>query len=265
MPKEYEAKFLNIDVDSIKKTLRKNGAKKIHDPTKYYRVIFKRCEEKGDKPGFVRIRDEGKKITMTTKVFENSKFPQEHEITIGETFEKGLEFLRSIGLEEKSYQETIREKWSHPLAHEITFDIVPGLPVYMEVDCVNETKLHQLIDLLELDKKNMHYGSYDKTFTEYYKIPSTTIIHKTPKLTFQNTTNEIKPKVNKDLFDSIVKLQKSINVKNMDVYFKKYKKYVYKPYFQENDTTSRSKTRTLQKTKRTHRMCNHNKTRKRRK
>ena len=29
MPKEYEAKFLNIDVDTIKKILRKNGAKKI--------------------------------------------------------------------------------------------------------------------------------------------------------------------------------------------------------------------------------------------
>ena len=28
MPKEYEAKFLNIDVDTIKKILRKNGAKK---------------------------------------------------------------------------------------------------------------------------------------------------------------------------------------------------------------------------------------------
>ena len=40
MPKEYEAKFLNIDVDSIKKILRKNGAKKIHNPIKYYRVIF---------------------------------------------------------------------------------------------------------------------------------------------------------------------------------------------------------------------------------
>ena len=80
-------------------------------------MIFKRCEEKGDKPGFVRIRDEGDKVTMTTKVFENIKFPQEHEVTIGESFDQGLKFLRSIGLEEKSYQETIREKWSHPLAH----------------------------------------------------------------------------------------------------------------------------------------------------
>jgi len=227
MPKEYEAKFLNIDVAAIKKILRKHGAKKIHDPVKFYRVIFKRCEEKGDKPGFVRIRDEGKSVTMTTKVFENSKFPQEHEVTIGDTFEKGVEFLRSIGLEEKSYQETIREKWTHPLAHEITFDTIPGLPIYMEIDCTDEDKLNKLVALLKLDKKDMHYGSYDKTFTEYYDIPSSTIINRTPKLTFQNVKREIDPKKNQELFDELVKLNNSVDVKHMDAYYKRYMRHVY--------------------------------------
>ena len=255
MPKEYEAKFLNIDVDTIKKILRKNGAKKIHEPVKYYRVIFKRCEEKGDKPGFVRIRDEGNKVTMTTKVFDNIKFPQEHEVTIGETFEKGLEFLRSIGLEEKSYQETIREKWSHPLAHEITFDIIPGLPIYMEIDCTDEDKLNKLVSLLKLDKKNMHYGSYDKTFTEYYGIPSQKIIDKTPKLTFEQVKGQISPRKNHKLFKEIVELNKKINVSKMDSYYKKYKKQIFHPYFdktktqqtRKNKITRRKKTRKKKK------------------
>ena len=246
MPKEYEAKFLNIDVDTIKKILRKNGAKKIHEPVKYYRVIFKRCEEKGDKPGFVRIRDEGDKVTMTTKVFENIKFPQEHEITIGESFEQGLRFLRSIGLEEKSYQETIREKWSHPLAHEITFDIIPGLPIYMEIDCTDEDKLNKLVSLLKLDKKDMHYGSYDKTFTEYYGIPSQKIIDKTPKLTFEQVKGQISPRKNHKLFKEISGLNKKINVSRMNSYYKKYKTQIFQTYL---DKSSKKYTRKNRKTK----------------
>ena len=210
MPQEFEAKFININVNDIKKKLRAHGAKMVHGPTRFYRVIFKRCEEAGDKPGFVRIRDEGKKITMTTKVFNNKKFPEEHEVTINETFDQGLAFLDAIGLDKKSYQETIREKWSHPLAHEITFDQVPGLPMYMEVDCTSEGKLNKLISLLNLDKTNMRYGSFDKTYEEYYGIPSATIIHKTKSLTFKNVTSELKPKKNKTLFKKIARMNKSL-------------------------------------------------------
>ena len=227
MPKEFEAKFLNIDIPSIKKKLRENGAKQVHGPLKFYRLIFKRCEERGDKPGFVRIRDEGKKITMTTKIFNDKKFPEEREVTINESFEKGCEFLRAIGIEEKSFQETMREKWTHHLAHEITFDIVPGLPIYMEIDCTSEANLNKLVSLLELDKTHMKYGSFDKTYTEYYDIPSDNIIHKTPSLTFKDVGTQIKPNKNAELFREIIKLNKSIDERKMDAYYKKYKALIY--------------------------------------
>lgn len=224
--KEFEAKFLNIDITSIKKKLRENGAKQVHGPVKFYRVIFKRCEEKGDNPGFVRIRDEGNKITMTTKIFNDKKFPDECEVSINESFEKGCEFLRAIGIEEKSYQETMREKWSHPLVHEITFDIIPGLPIYMEIDCTSEENLNKLVSLLELDKTNMKYGSFDKTYTEYYDIPSV-IIHKTPSLTFKDVGTQIKPNKNLPMFREITKLNKLIDERKMDAYYKKYKTLIY--------------------------------------
>jgi len=236
--KEYEAKFLNIDITNIKRKLRENGATKVHDPLKFYRLIFKRCEERGDKPGFVRIRDEGKKITMTTKIFNDKRFPEEREVTINESFEKGCEFLRAIGIEEKSYQETIREKWSHPLAHEITFDIVPGLPIYMEIDCTSEANLNKLVSLLELDKTNMKYGSFDKTYTEYYDIPSDNIIHKTPSLTFKDVAAQIKPNKNVPMFREITKLNKLIDEKKMDAYYKKYKTLVYDKFLSKTSATA---------------------------
>jgi len=238
MPKEFEAKFLNIDITNIKKKLRENGATKVHDPLKFYRLIFKRCEEKGDKPGFVRIRDEANKITMTTKIFNDKKFPEEREVTINESFEKGCEFLRAIGIEEKSYQETMREKWSHPLAHEITFDIVPGLPIYMEIDCTSEANLNKLVALLDLDKSNMKYGSFDKTYTEYYDIPSDIIIHKTPSLTFKDVATQIKPNKNIPMFRQIMKLNKLIDERKMDAYYKKYKMLIFDKFLAKPDTIS---------------------------
>ena len=239
--KEYEAKFLNIDITNIKRKLRENGATKVHDPLKFYRLIFKRCEEKGDKPGFVRVRNEGNKITMTTKIFNDKRFPEEREVTINESFEKGCEFLRAIGIEEKSYQETIREKWSHPLAHEITFDIVPGLPIYMEIDCTSEANLNKLVSLLELDKTNMKYGSFDKTYTEYYDIPSV-IIHKTPSLTFKDVGTQIKPNKNLPMFREITKLNKLIDEKKMDAYYKKYKTLIFDKFLSKTSTpASKSK------------------------
>jgi adenylate cyclase class 2 len=234
MTKEYEAKFLNIDVDSIKRKLRENGAKQVHGPVKFYRVIFDRCKKTGDKPGFVRIRNERNKITMTTKIFNDKKFPEEREVTINESFEKGCEFLRAIGIEEKSYQETIREKWSHDLVHEITFDIVPGLPIYMEIDCTSEENLNKLVSLLELDKTNMKYGSFDKTYTEYYDIPSV-IIHKTPSLTFKDVGTQIKPNKNVPMFREITKLNKLIDERKMDAYYKKYKALIYDKFLSKSD------------------------------
>jgi adenylate cyclase class 2 len=254
MTKEYEAKFLNIDVDSIKNKLRENGAKKIHDPLKFYRLIFKRCEEKGDNPGFVRVRNEGNKITMTTKIFNDKKFPEECEVSINESFEKGCEFLRAIGIEEKSSQETIREKWSHDLAHEITFDIVPGLPIYMEIDCTSEANLNKFVSLLELDKTNMKYGSFDKTYTEYYDIPSDNIIHKTPSLTFKDVGAQIKPNKNVPMFREITKLNKLIDERKMDAYYKKYKTLIYDKFLSK--TTAPSSPAYKSKNKRTRRRQN---------
>ena len=240
--REYEAKFLNIDITNIKNKLRENGAKQVHGPVKFYRVIFDRCKKTGDKPGFVRVRKEANKITMTTKIFNDKKFPEECEISICESFEKGCEFLRAIGIEEKSYQETIREKWSHPLVHEVTFDIVPGLPIYMEIDCTSEENLNKLVSLLELDKTNMKYGSFDKTYTEYYDIPSDNIIHKTPTLTFKDVDTQIKPNKNAELFREITKLNKSIDERKMDAYYKKYKALIYDKFLSKSSVpVSKSK------------------------
>ena len=127
---------------------------------------------------------------------------------ISEDFKTGRNFLKSLNLEERAFQESYREKWSHPKAHEITFDTLPGLPVYMEVDCDTLENLNFLIDLLQLNKTKMRYGAFDRTYNEYYDIDKDIINNHTPSLTFKNIMSELKPKKNKKLLQKLAEIQK---------------------------------------------------------
>jgi hypothetical protein len=206
---EYEAKFLDIDEKKIKKKLIELGAMQVHDKIMLKRTAFKLCDK--TVKGYVRIRDEGKSITMTSKIYTDPKFPEEYEISINQDYETGYKFLKSLGMEQKAVQESYREKWKHELAHEITFDTLPGLPTYMELDCTSEDKLNKLIELIGLDKTKMRFGAFDKTYEEYYGIDVDVINNNTPSLTFKNIISEIKPTKNKDM---LMKIYKSYNFNN---------------------------------------------------
>lgn len=249
MSKEYEAKFLDIDKEQMIQKLKQIGAEKVHSKTKYIRAVFKRCTD--EVRGYARIRDENGTITMTVKLYTDPKFPEEYEITIKDSFETGINFLKALGLKQKAFQETYREKWSHELAHEITFDDIPGLPTYMEIDCTGEDNLNKLIDMLNLDRSKMRFGAFDATYNEYYGIDKNIINDHTPFLTFKNIINEIKPLKNQELLNKIYSGYKSnilsggftksqkktlrniINSERPNIYKYKYEKYKYK-YLSQN-------------------------------
>lgn len=210
--KEYEAKFLDINVNETRKLIKKLGGKLIHRRKKYIRSVFSRCNSKIK--GFARVRKEGKDTKMTVKIFNNKKFPDEYEVTIKEGYEEGRYFMHALGLDETAYQENYREKWIIPKikdVHEIVFDELPGLPVYMEVDCTSEKCLNSMIKKLKLDKYKKRFGSFDNTYEEYYGISTDIINNKTKSLSFKNINNEIKPRKNKKLFNKIIKKQKKYN------------------------------------------------------
>lgn len=129
MGKEYEAKFLDIDYKKMCKKLKELGAKRLHKQKMFRRKVYNLCDK--TIKGYGRVRDEAGKVTMTSKVYIDPKFPEENEVEIKGSFEDGCKFIESLGLTNKAYQQTYREKWTHKLAHEITFDYIPGLPMYM--------------------------------------------------------------------------------------------------------------------------------------
>ena len=196
---EYEAKFLEIDYKELIDKLKSLGAKSIHPNTLYKRSMFSLADVKR---GYVRVRNEGDKTTLTAKIYKDSKFPQEYELQIKDDFENGQEFLRALNLDEKGYHETMREKWQLPYgknAHfcEVCIDRIPGIPTYVEIECKSKKNLNKAIKMLYLDKYKKLFGSYGKCFVEYYGMTENDLNNVIPKLTFGNIQNELKTYIKK--------------------------------------------------------------------
>tara|TARA_B100000900_G_C20511560_1_gene688229 strand:+ start:552 stop:1202 length:651 start_codon:yes stop_codon:yes gene_type:complete len=209
MGKEYEFQILDVNVNAMKKKLKEMKGKQIHKNIKLVRSVFNRCNSKI--MGFARVRYEGKDTTMTVKIYNNVKFPDEYEVTIKEDFETGKKFLEALNLEMTSYIETYREKWTIPMkgVHEITFDTWPGLPPYMEVDCDNIETMNKLLKLFNVDKEKITYGAAGKKYEIYYGIPQKIVDNKVERMTFDDIKKYFpKPKKNNELFEKISSQQK---------------------------------------------------------
>ena len=211
---EFEVKFLDINKDELVEKLKSLGASLKQTNTLYKRCMYGLCDVKR---GYVRVRDEGNRIKLTAKIYKDSKFPEEYELDIKDDFESGKAFLEALNLNKKSYHETMREIWILPLGKydtnkcEVAFDSIPGIPLYVEIECKTNKDLNKAIKMLNLDSKNnstkykKYYGSYGKCFVEYYGMTENDINNLIPSLTFNNIYNELKPyiKKNEDLLKDV--------------------------------------------------------------
>lgn len=158
---EIEVKFLNIKPNIIERKLRKIGAKKIFNKL-YKRRVFDYPDLRLHKKGaWIRVRDEGDKITLTFKQRIgvkshdgkiNDKTMQEIEVEVKD-FDKTANLLRAVGLEEKFYEENRRIRYK---LGEIEFDIDfwPKLKPYLEIEAPSWKEINKAIKLLEFDPKN---------------------------------------------------------------------------------------------------------------
>jgi adenylate cyclase class 2 len=209
--KEFEGRILDLDLHEFYKKLKACNATKLTDLSLYRRSVFKLCDIER---GFVRVRDEGDKVTMTAKIYKDPKFPTESELSIHDTFEHGQDFLRSLNLTEKAYHETMREKWSIPKSNnnkkqlcEVAIDRIPGLPLYAELECKTEADLKKTCKLLGVTYKNLGFGGYGNVYQHYYGIAPSEINNVIPKLTFNNIRSELDKYVekNRDILETTYK------------------------------------------------------------
>jgi adenylate cyclase class 2 len=208
---EYEGRILNVNPENIRAKAKALGGHMKAPTTLYRRSVFKLCNVER---GFVRVRDEGTKTTMTVKIFRNKDFPEEYELDIKDKFEAGQDFLRALNLTEKAYHETIREKWFIPRRAgsdselcELTIDYIPGLPAYSEIECKSQSDLRKACKLLDVKYSDLVFGGYGNVFVHYYGMAANDINNEIPRLTFKNVEKEVGKYIhkNRDILETSAK------------------------------------------------------------
>lgn len=171
---EIEVKFLDINVPEIQKTLRKIGARKVFDKV-YQRKVYDHPDLRLDKQGaWLRVRDEGDKVTFTFKQRlgmkghpgeQNDDGMEEIETTVG-SFNTACRILEKIGLKEKFHEETHRIRY---LKGGVEYDIDhwPGIPPYLEIETDNWERLKRAVEELGLRPEDQKIFSTMQVYKIY--------------------------------------------------------------------------------------------------
>lgn len=184
METEYEATFLDVDKDEIRKKLKDAGATLVKPEFMQKRVAFNLPKGHEDKDAWLRVRDEQDKITMTYKKIDGDKIEDQKEINlIINDFAKGEEFLKSIGCRKKAYQETMREIWELD-GVEICIDTWPFLEPFVEVEGKSEENVKEVSEKLGFDYSEALFCGVTKIYRMKYDIPEEFIDDYISKIVF---------------------------------------------------------------------------------
>src|SRR6266508_6807547 len=187
MKPEIEAKFLDVDHNALRAKLKELGA----ECTKPMRLMKRKNYDFSDRrlqkiDGWVRLRDEGGKVTLAYKQLKDRTLHGTHEVsTTVDNFEATDAFLMAIGLEASSYQETKRESW-HLDDFEIELDQWPRAKPYIEMEGPDEASLKDLAIKLGLDWGKVKHGSVEVVYQGEYDA-SDDEIDDIPVITFEES------------------------------------------------------------------------------
>lgn len=182
MATEYEAKFLNIDIDELRTRLSSAGATLERPEYLQKRWVFDLPKERHSLDSFVRVRDEGDIVTMTWKHFQGDKIDDQKEVEIVvDSFENAAEILTQIGCTPRSYQESKRELWSLADA-EFMIDTWPYFETYVEVEANSEDAVREAAIKAGFDWDKALFCGVSKLFQ--MKYGEHMHMRNVPKITF---------------------------------------------------------------------------------
>jgi adenylate cyclase class 2 len=171
MQTEIEAKFVDIDADKLRERLQVLGATLVYPERLMRRKNF-------DYPdiekihGWVRVRDEGDKVTLSYKQVNDHGLHGTKEISVVvNDFEKTCAIMETIGMNTKSYQETKREKWMLGEV-EVTIDTWPWIPTFAEIEGPTEESVKAAAAQLGQDWSRAMHGSVEPVYTLHYDVPA---------------------------------------------------------------------------------------------
>lgn len=167
MKTEFELRVIEIDFEDLSKKARLLGA---IDEGWFYqkRIIFDFVPVINNK--WVRLRDNGQKVTIAVKEILNETISgtREAEIIVND-FEEAKIFLLDLGLKIRCYQENKRYKMRLKNVT-LDFDFWPKIPPLLEIEGENEENIMQIINLLQIDEKNITSKGVAAIYFEKYGI-----------------------------------------------------------------------------------------------
>ncbi len=165
MKTEIEVKFLNVDFDQVRATLVELGAT-CEQPMRLMRRALFRTPELIKRDAFVRVRDEGDKITVTFKEFKGNTVDGAEETEVSD-FDNAVAIFTAGGLDQTSFQESRRETW-HLDDVEIMLDEWPWLDPFIEIEGQTETAVKEKARILGFDWSQAVFGSAIEVFRLKY-------------------------------------------------------------------------------------------------
>lgn len=173
MQSEIEVKFLDIDFTELRKKLQTLNAE-CESPMRLMRRSLIEMPHHKEVRGFVRIRDEGNRVTMTYKQKDDEFHIQgtkEIEVEVSD-FDDTVKLLEAAGWPAVTYQESRRETWKLGEA-EIVLDEWPWIPPYIEIEAPSEEIVRDTAAALGLEWKDAAIGSIDIIYNR--EFPNMTV------------------------------------------------------------------------------------------
>lgn len=174
MQTEIEVKFLDVDITDMRERLKKADAHLEQPMRTMRRVLIEKPYHEAEN-SFVRVRDEGNKVTLTFKRRADQAASaidsvKEIEVVVS-SFEDTVELLQEAGWDYKTYQESKRETWVLEGA-EIVIDEWPWVKPYIEIEAANETVVRTVAGRLGLDWADVVFGHIDAVYEKEYEFAS---------------------------------------------------------------------------------------------
>jgi adenylate cyclase class 2 len=168
MKAEIEAKFLDVSFDDIRQKLTDLGAECEEPMRLMRRVAIDNDFMRTGKDSFLRVRDEGHRVTMTYKQYDSFTVDgtQEIEVTVSD-YDATVALLEQCGLVPHTVQETRRENWRLGDV-EIMLDEWPWLKPYIEIESESEQAIRDLSAKLGFEWKDAVFGDVMAAYRAEY-------------------------------------------------------------------------------------------------
>lgn len=187
-PIEYEVKFFPINHDEMRSKLKAAGAT-IKTPRRLMRrAVYSNRYNAGMKCSYVRVRDEGNKVTMSAKFHtpnNGAESWREIETTVAD-FETAKSIMECTGLESKGEQQNKRETWQMPDGTLVELETWPNLPPYIEIEGNSAEAVKKNAAILKLEWDTHISDSNSSLYARHLGVSVEEIYHHPPHLVFES-------------------------------------------------------------------------------